>query len=200
MSLSRRMVIVLTSIGIISGALLMAVNLLTKDRIAYNKQKEIEGAIIRVIPGTRASQKIYEEKDFTVYQGEDDQGNLLGFAINTAAAGFQDKILYIFGLNTQLTRINSLYVLGQKETPGLGAKISDQRAFLQFWESKDCDQPLSLRKPAVEKEQLASSEVNTVTGATVSSRAVLTSVNLALEKIKKLKEEGKINIEGGHGG
>jgi len=199
-SLSRRMVIVLTSIGIISGALLMAVNLLTKDRIAYNKQKEIEGAIIRVIPGTRASQKIYEEKDFTVYQGEDDQGNLLGFAINTAAAGFQDKILYIFGLNTQLTRINSLYVLGQKETPGLGAKISDQRAFLQFWESKDCDQPLSLRKPAVEKEQLASSEVNTVTGATVSSRAVLTSVNLALEKIKKLKEEGKINIEGGHGG
>jgi electron transport complex protein RnfG len=194
------MVIVLTSIGIISGALLMAVNLLTKDRIAYNKQKEIEGAIIRVIPGTRASQKIYEEKDFTVYQGEDDQGNLLGFAINTAAAGFQDKILYIFGLNTQLTRINSLYVLGQKETPGLGAKISDQKAFLQFWESKDCDQPLSLRKPAVEKEQLASSEVNTVTGATVSSRAVLTSVNLALEKIKKLKEEGKINIEGGHGG
>jgi electron transport complex protein RnfG len=194
------MVIVLTSIGIISGALLMAVNLLTKDRIAYNKQKEIEGAIIRVIPGTRASQKIYEEKDFTVYQGEDDQGNLLGFAINTAAAGFQDKILYIFGLNTQLTRINSLYVLGQKETPGLGAKITDQKAFLQFWESKDCDQPLSLRKPAVEKEQLASSEVNTVTGATVSSRAVLTSVNLALEKIKKLKEEGKINIEGGHGG
>lgn len=193
------MVIVLTSIGIISGALLMSVNLLTKDRIASNKQKEIEEAVIRVIPGTKASQKIYEEKDFAVYEGKDDQGKLLGFAINTAAGGFQDKILYIFGLDLQLTRINSLYVLEQKETPGLGAKIADEKAFLQFWEGKDCGQPLSLRKPPVEKEKLALSEVNTITGATVSSRAMLTSVNMALEKIKKLMEEGKINVEGGNG-
>ena len=193
------MVIVLTSIGIISGALLVSVNLLTKDRIASNKQKEIEAAVLRVIPGTKASQKIYEEKDFTVYQGKDDQGNLLGFAINTAAGGFQDKILYIFGLNIQLTRISSLYVLNQKETPGLGAKIANERAFLQFWEGKECSRPLSLRKPPVEKEKLAASEVNTITGATVSSRAVLSSVNAALEKIKKLKEGGKLNVEGDHG-
>lgn len=199
MSLYKQMVIVLTSIGIISGALLVSVNLLTKDRIASNKQKEIEAAVLRVIPGTKASQKIYEEKDFTVYQGKDDQGNLLGFAINTAAGGFQDKILYIFGLNIQLTRISSLYVLNQKETPGLGAKIANERAFLQFWEGKECSRPLSLRKPPVEKEKLAASEVNTITGATVSSRAVLSSVNAALEKIKKLKEGGKLNVEGDHG-
>jgi len=198
-SLYKQMVIVLTSIGIISGALLVSVNLLTKDRIASNKQKEIEAAVLRVIPGTKASQKIYEEKDFTVYQGKDDQGNLLGFAINTAAGGFQDKILYIFGLNIQLTRISSLYVLNQKETPGLGAKIANERAFLQFWEGKECSRPLSLRKPPVEKEKLAASEVNTITGATVSSRAVLSSVNAALEKIKKLKEGGKLNVEGDHG-
>lgn len=199
MSLYKQMVIVLTSVGIISGALLISVNLLTQDRIAYNKQKEIEEAVIRVIPGTKDSQKIYEEKSFTVYQGKDDRGQALGVAILTAAGGFQDKILYVFGLNTELNRINSLYVLEQKETPGLGAKITNEEAFLQFWEGKDCGQPLRLRKPPVEKEKLAPSEVNTITGATVSSRAVLTSVNMALEKIKKLMEEGKINVEGGNG-
>jgi electron transport complex protein RnfG len=192
------MVIVLTSIGVVSGALLMSVNLLTKDRIAANKQREIEQAVIRVIPGTTASQKIYEEKDFTVYEGKNDQGQDLGLAILTTAGGFQDKILYIFGLNLPLTRITSLYVLEQKETPGLGAKVADEKSFLQFWEDKDSTHSLSLRKPAVGKGELAPSEVNTVTGATVSSKAVLASVNAALEKIKKLKEEGKINLEGGH--
>jgi len=197
-SLYKRMVIVLTSIGVVSGALLMSVNLLTKDRIAANKQREIEQAVIRVIPGTTASQKIYEEKNFTVYEGKNDQGQDLGLAILTTAGGFQDKILYIFGLNLPLTRISSLYVLEQKETPGLGAKVADEKTFLQFWEDKDSTASLSLRKPAVEKGKLAPSEVNTVTGATVSSKAVLASVNAALEKIKKLKEEGKINIERGH--
>jgi electron transport complex protein RnfG len=189
------MLIVLSSIGLVSGALLMSVNILTKDRIAFNRQKEIEEAVIQVIPGTQSSQKIYEEKDFTVYQGKDDRGHVLG----TAAGGFQDKIFYIFGLNVQLTKINSLFVLDQKETPGLGAKVTSAEAFLQFWEGRDASQPLALRKPAVKKDALAPNEVNTITGATVSSRAMLTSVNAALERIKKLKEEGKFSIEGSDG-
>jgi len=199
MRLYRRMLIVLSSIGLISGALLMSVNIFTKDRIASNRQKEIEEAVIKVIPGTKSSLKIYEEKDFTVYQGQDDQGNVLGIAINTAAGGFQDKIFYIFGLNAQLTKINSLFVLDQKETPGLGAKITSAEAFLQFWEGRDAEQPLVLRKPAVKKDALAPNEVNTITGATISSRAMLTSVNAALERIKKLKQEGKFSIEGSDG-
>jgi electron transport complex protein RnfG len=199
MRLSRRMLIVLSLIGLVSGALLMSVNMFTKDRIASNRKKEIEKAVIKVIPGTKSSLKIYEEKDFTVYKGRDDQGNVLGIAINTAAGGFQDRIFYIFGLDTQLTRINSLFVLDQKETPGLGAKITSAEAFLQFWEGRDVKQPLVLRKPAVKKDALAQNEVNTVTGATISSRAILASVNVALEKIKKLKQEGRFSIEGSDG-
>lgn len=199
MRLHWRMLIVLSSIGLVSGALLMSVNLFTKDRIAANKQKEIKEAVIKVIPGTKFSQKIYEEKDFTVYQGEDDRGHVLGVAINTAAGGFQDKISYIFGLNAELTRINSLFVLEQKETPGLGAKVTNVEAFLQFWEGRDASQPLALRKPAVKKDELAPNEVNTITGATISSRAMLTSVNAAMEKIKQLRQEGKFSIEGRDG-
>ena len=199
MKLYRQMILVLSSIGLVSGALLMSVNMFTKDRIAANKQREVEAGIVRVIPGTKASQKIYEEKDFTVYEGRDEEGLVLGVAVSTAAGGFQDKILYIFGLNAELTRISSLYVLDQKETPGLGAKITNEETFLQFWEGRDCSRTLTLRKPAVDKTQLAPSEVNTITGATISSRAVLTGVNAALEKIKRLKQEGKLSAEGSHG-
>ena len=69
MSLSVRMVVVLTAVGLISGGLLSVVNLLTAERIELNRQKEIEEAITRVVPGTQTSAKLYEEDKFTVYAG-----------------------------------------------------------------------------------------------------------------------------------
>lgn len=200
MTLSSRMIVVLTSIGVLSGAFLVSVGILTKERIVLNKQREIETAITAVVPGTRTSQKLYEEKDFSVYAGEDEQGRLLGFALNASAAGFQDKILFMIGIDPDLTRINSLYVLDQKETPGLGAKITDRESFLVFWENKKISEPLKLRKPpAASPDELLPSEVNTISGATVSSEAVLSAVNISVEKLKKLKEEGKLSSKGRDG-
>lgn len=196
MSLPSRMIVVLTTVGILSGAVLALVGLLTQKRIALNKQREIEQAVIHVIPGSQSSQKLYEERDYAIYGGIDGGGKILGLAIQATASGFQDKIVLILGTNTAVTKINRLYVLEQKETPGLGAKISDRESFLMFWENKDCRQPLSLRKPAVDSpDKLAPSEVNTITGATISSQAVLSSVNSSIEKTRKLKQEGKLGEE-----
>jgi electron transport complex protein RnfG len=197
MSLSSRMIIVLTSIGLISGGLLVSVNFLTRERIALNIRQEIEEAITQVVPGTATSQKLYEEKDFTIYEGKNEAGHNVGFAIQTIAAGFQDKIILIFGANISLTKINSLHILDQKETPGLGAKITSYDTFLKFWENKDCTSSLSLRKPpAASPALLSPSEVNAITGATVSSQAVLKCINLSLERVRKLKAEGKLGAEG----
>jgi len=197
MSLSFRMVVVLTSVGILSGGFLASVGHLTKERIALNRQREIEKAILQVVPGTHSNQTLYEEKKMTIYGGLDQEGALLGYAIHAAGVGFQDEITLMLGTNTTLTKINSLTILEQKETPGLGAKISDEKSFLKYWENKDCTRPLSLHKPAVKSvEELSTSEINTITGATISSEAVLNTVNSSLVKVKKLKEEGKLKIEG----
>jgi electron transport complex protein RnfG len=187
--------VVLTTVGLVSAALLVGVNLATRDRIAANKQKELDEAITRVVPGTRASEKIYEEKGFTLYAGKDEGGTLLGYAINAAVGGFQDQIFFIIGTNAELTRLNSLYILDQKETPGLGAKITDRTAFLRFWEGKDIQQRLILRKPPIGMDELGPTEINTITGATVSSESVLAGVNGALEKTKLLKREGKLPVK-----
>ena len=195
MSLSTRLAVVLTMVGLISAALLVGVNLATRDRIAANKQKEIDEAITKVVPGSRVSEKIYEEKGFTLYAGKDEGEKLLGYAISAATGGFQDQIFFIVGTNAELTRLNSLYILDQKETPGLGAKITDRNAFLRFWEGKDIRQRLMLRKPPVGMDELGPTEINTITGATVSSESVLAGVNGALEKTKRLKREGKLPVK-----
>jgi len=196
MNLSVRMVTVLTSIGLLSGSFLATVGLLTQERIALNKQREIEAAIIQVVPGTYSSQRLYEEKDLSVYGGKDKEGTLIGFAIYASCIGFQDKITFMLGTNISFTRINSIKIIEQKETPGLGAKINDREFFLQYWENKDGSSPLRLRKPPVSSpEDLGPSEVNTITGATISSEAVLNTVNSTLERLRLLLKEGKLSSE-----
>ncbi len=196
MKLSLRMVVVLTSIGLLSGSFLATVGHLTKERIALNKQREIEAAIIQVVPGTVSSQRLYEERDLSVYGGKDKEGNIIGFAIHASGIGFQDRITLMLGTNSSLERTNRLSILDPKETPGLGAKITDYEFFLTYWENRDCTLPLTLRKPAASSpEELSPTEVNTITGATISSEAVLSIVNGSLEQVRKLIKEGKLSSE-----
>jgi electron transport complex protein RnfG len=196
MKLSTRMVAVLTSVGLLSGCFLATVGHFTKERIALNKQREIEEAIIQVVPGTVSSEKLYEERDFSVYSGMNEEGNIIGFAFHASGVGFQDKITLMLGTNTALERTNRLAILDQKETPGLGAKITDRDSFLKYWENRDCSEDLSLHKPAVSSaEELLPSEINAITGATVSTEAVLSIVNSSLDRARKLIKEGKLNSE-----
>lgn len=197
MKLSARMILVLTSVGLISGSLLAVVNLLTRDRIAFNRRQEINAAILKVVPGTEASAELYAEEGLTVYGGRDAEGRLIGYAVYTSGTGFQDVVSMMFGVDAEIQQINSLTVLEQKETPGLGAKITDEQAFLRFWRNRAADRPLTLRKPAAgAPEELSPSEVNTITGATISSQKVMGIVNLSLERLKQLQQEGKLTGEG----
>lgn len=190
------MILVLTVVGLVSGSLLSVVGLLTKQRIEMNRQQEIQAAINEVIPNTKTSQKIYEEDNLTVYESKDNSKNTVGFAVYTSGTGFQDVITLMYGIDPSLSTIKDMTILDQKETPGLGAKITDEKAFLRFWEGKSCEKPLSLRKPAVDSpEKLSPSEVNAITGATISSEKVLDIVNLSLERLKQIKQQGKLLSE-----
>lgn len=193
MTLSARMIVVLTAIGLISGGFLAGVAQLTRDRIALNIQAEIEEAIAEVVDDAEVNQVIREEDDLIIYRELDNAGQLAGYAVQATGVGFQDKITLIFGLDETVTRITGLSIIEQKETPGLGAKIADWDAFLQFWEDRDATGHLTLRKPAVKTpEELLPNEVNTITAATISSKKVLEIVNLSLEKVHELINEGII--------
>ena len=197
MNLSSRMIIVLTCVGLISGGFLAGVGLWTKDKIALNIQQEIEEAIRTVVPGTLTSEKLYEEEEFTVYAGEAEDGSLMGYAVYASGTGFQDKITLMFGTDTELTRLTRMTIIKQTETPGLGANIEKEDLFLRFWEDRDITRSLSLHKPAVgSPDELSPTEINTITGATISSEAVLGIVNLSMDKLRQMKKEGQLESKG----
>lgn len=194
MSLATRMIAVLTAVGLISGSFLAIVGQVTKERILFNKRHEIEMAALKVVPGASTVKMIYEERDFAVFEDRDEAGNLVGYALQAAGTGFQDKITLEVGLSPDLNTVLSLTIIDQKETPGLGAKITDETSFLRYWQNRDSSKSLALRKPPVEDPaSLAPNEVNAITGATISSQAVLNIVNEAIKKAKQLQAEGKFS-------
>ena len=196
MNLSTRMIVVLTAVGLISGGFLAGVATLTKERIALNIQAEIEEAIKEVVEGAEVNQVLHEEGDLVIYRELGEDGNLAGFAVQATGVGFQDRITLMFGLDASLKEITGLTIISQNETPGLGAKIEDREAFLQFWESRDATGPLTLRKPPARTAgELLPSEINTITAATISSRKVLEIVNLSIERLRGLIERGSIALE-----
>jgi electron transport complex protein RnfG len=180
------MVVVLTLVSVVAAALLGYVAELTTPRIREHALRELRQGISDVLPGLQDYEERLKEEDFQIYEGKNEEGNTVGFAIVRSGAGFSDSIKLIFGVSPDFSKIYSLKVLEQKETPGLGAKIMQERPFLQFWRGVSIAQPIHYAKPPRPKEQLEESEINAITGATISSEAVVAAVNRAVVDAKKI--------------
>jgi len=140
------------------------------------------------------------EKDVErVFFGYDDQGRPIGFALVGAAYGYgSDPIKLIFGYDATTDEVIGLKVLEHKETPGIGTGIEQNDAFTgQWWRptkpgtrrktprqvTKD-DALVAVRGDAAPSAdaEVEVHEVDTISGATISSRAVIKVVNEALAK------------------
>ena len=111
-------------------------------------------------------------KETKVYQIFDIDNAHIGWVIPAEGMGFADKIVLLYGLNADRSTITGMAVLDQKETPGLGDKIRDEEFTLKY-KNKPAEQELVVVKLPTAGEQ----NVEAITGATVSSRAVTTIIN-----------------------
>ena len=98
-----------------------------------------------------------------------------------AGQGFADRIELLVGLDVQASTITGLYVLDQKETPGLGNFIAGADFQAQF-AGKSADEPLVVVKtdPAS-----GTGEIQALSGATISSESVAEIVNRAIAGLKE---------------
>jgi electron transport complex protein RnfG len=117
------------------------------------------------------------------YVGYDASGQQVGVAVTAAEPGFQELLTLMIGFDPASGTLIAFKVLDQKETPGLGDKIERDTAFgAQF---------VGRVAPVVGVKGRAGkppSEVQTITGATISSRAVIRIVNNAVARWRPLLE------------
>jgi electron transport complex protein RnfG len=179
-----RLILTLGGAGFISGLLLVTVYLATKPIIERNQAEALEAAIYRVVPGSK-TRKAFELKDGklaavestgnalpsgeVIYGAYNDQDQLVGYAIPTEGAGFQDTIKLIYGFNPHDAKIVGMEVLDSRETPGLGDKIVKDKKFLENFHDLTVEPEVVAVKSGTKAKP---NEVDSISGATISSKAV----------------------------
>ncbi|MDA3860782.1 MAG: FMN-binding protein [Melioribacteraceae bacterium] len=186
MKLAIKMIFTLSIIGIISGSLLSKLSGWAEPKIAKHRLEDTKKAIFLVQPKANTYKKI-ESLDFELYKVSIND-SLIGYALPYSGSGFQGNIRLMIGLDCNLIKITGMRVLEQVETPGLGTKVTEESFTCQFIDL--------VTNPLIECIKGAKAtkvnEVEAITGATISSKAVLRIINTGLGELRSLKAEGKL--------
>lgn len=175
----------LTFIGILAGGSLSLVNNWAAPKIAINQKAETERAIFLVhLDGKRY--EAIKSAGFEAYKVFDESDSSLGYSLVYSGNGFQGKIKLMIGLSADISKITSIEVLEQSETPGLGTKILESPYKDQYNDLV----PGTAIKLVKGIEPSNPNEVQAITGATISSRAVVTIVNEGVSKLRILENKG----------
>jgi electron transport complex protein RnfG len=187
MKIVIHMIATLTIIGVIAGGLLSEVNDWASPLIIANQKAETEKAIFIVNPEGK-SYEVVSYAGIEMYKVFDENKNLRGYSIACEGNGFQGKIRMMVGLSSDLSEISSIEILEQVETPGLGTKVTEDPFKDQFKGLQTLPQVNWVKGKAPEQPN----EIQTITGATISSKSVVAIINSSLEKARKLQKEGKL--------
>ncbi len=182
-----RMIAVMSAIGLVAGALIVFTYQATLPTIERNKARALERAIFAVVPGAAEHAPFVVRGDSlvageggpgeqTVHACYGDDGRLVGVAIEAAGQGFQDVIRFLYGYDPERGVVVGMKVLESKETPGLGDKITRDPDFLANFDSlaTGMSDGAVAHPPELVKhgQKTRAWQVEAITGATISSRAV----------------------------
>jgi len=190
MSTTAKMIIVLTVITIFSGGILSTWDGVTKPKIEAYKLQELKKAIAEVLPKYDEYEEIHID-GLTLYIGKKttDTTQTVGIALEAVGNGFQGKISIMLGLFPDFSEISGIKILEQIETPGLGTKIVEDPSNKEdpYWFSNQFKQLKTEPQIEVIKNVKPSkpAEIQAITGATISSKAVVTILNNHIQLAKK---------------
>lgn len=163
---------ILALICMVAGGLLAGANSLTKSRIIARAQEEEENSLQEVIPEAADFQPVKKGNETIYYKAIDKDGQFIGVAFKAYGDGYSSDIETLVGMLKDGT-ITAIKILSQNETPGLGTRVTEKN-FTQQFNHKNISNL---------------DEIQAITGATISSTAVIDSVKESAEKIKALLKD-----------
>ena len=186
--------------AIIFGCLLACLNAAWQPRIIQNeidKFNELAGGLLsgaeqfetalEAVPVDIGKGKTYNVE---VKKGTDANGKLVGWAFVCEGSGFADKIKLVVGVDAAFEKLAGFGVLSSNETPGFGDKINIKP------EDGGVYQPQFIGAPVTELELTKigdpgkiDEQIIAISGATVTSEAVVKIFNVFLLPIKETMQE-----------
>lgn len=182
-----KMVVVLTILSTFSGGLLAAIKNQTEERINYQQLKFVKGPAILTILDGAANDPIVDR--FTLMDGETERGFYVGIfdgkagsvAFETTAKGYGGDIGLMVAVNIEDDTIRGVNVTTHLETPGFGALAKDDPGFVSQFKGYSVLEPIMVTNDG--------GQVNAISGATITSRAVCDAATSAGDIYKKMKSQ-----------
>jgi len=175
----------------IAAALLGFTNDITYERIQEQLVIANDEARKAVFPEADAFEKLDDSTFSTIKSNEKysfiteiytakSGGNIVGYTVKAAPRGYGGDIEVVIGATVEGT-IQGIKVGNNSETPGLGKNATTPK-FQEQFKGKNWDSALNVIKSGTPKDN----EISALSGATITSRAVTSGVNQALEVAKEL--------------
>ena len=164
--------LILFAITAISALLLAVANRVTAPLIEQNIKIKIEKSMKTVLPGADSFHEVQisapmVEEAYIAKTGE----NVVGVCVVTKSNGYGGEVKVITGIDKD-GKVTGVDILEHSETPGLGANATKPEFKAQY-EGKT-------QNIEVSRGDASGNEINAMSGATVTSKAVTEGVNAAL--------------------
>ena len=165
---------VLFVVSALASGILAYINTFTKPIIEQNQLKEKELARKEVLPQAASFDSLTMINNEIAYMAKDKNGKVIGYTFVAAKYGYSSNVKTMVGLTTDFA-INKIKIIYQSETPGLGANSEKPDFQNQFAKMKQ-------ENLKVDKD---GGKVKSLTGATITSRAISNSINEGITIMKK---------------
>jgi electron transport complex protein RnfG len=191
-----KLIIVLGLIATISGGVLAYVHQTMAPAIEENKRVALGEAILEVLPEATSYEVLSSGSSdgdtiptgggtqivsqHTIYRGVNADDQHAGIAFVAEGNGFGGNVQVMVGLDPTSRRLVGVKILDHLETPGLGARITEP-AFGDQFVNKSLDDAY-----------VAKEDVDIITGATISSRAVASAIKNTLVQIEPVLRAGGV--------
>ena len=165
----------------ISAGLLAVVNAKTAPIIKQNKLVKEQQAMQLVLPEADGfdSENLLSDKMDKEVTAVYKSTNNKGYVVMASPTGYGGEISMAVGIAAD-GKISGVNIISNSETAGLGAKCTDKDWISQFNGKSD--------EITVAKGNAKDSQINAISSATITSKAVTSGVNAALAAAKIAKE------------
>lgn len=173
--------LVLVVITAVVAVIVAYINTTTKDIIAKNNMIKQED-LVYVMAGADdvAEYSVKPAEDSTIKEIYEAKagGNTIGYVYKVTVQGYKDLVDVLVGIKTDGT-IGAAKVTKLAETPGLGALVQEPK-YIDQYTGKPIDDAFKVIKAVPANPN----EIESVSGATISSNAVASAINDAVSHYK----------------
>jgi len=176
------MVLTLLIVCTVAGLALAGVQAKTGPIIATQEAQALQDGLARVMPGAAKFEALAFQSSPVVkgaWQAVDSGGKPAGWVVEAIPTGYGGGIRMLVGVTPELAVTKVDILAASNETPGLGSKATEPKFVQQF-------AGLKPGIAAVKNKAPQGNEIQAVTGATITSKAVLEGVNQALAAAQQL--------------